>query len=86
MIGLTAGVLVLALAAFFARRAARKKRWAGARRAPTALPRTAYTRARPWPADGVPPARDAGYRRPLEIRPRDGAPVPERPLRDRYDE
>ena len=59
-----------------------------ARRPPArpARPRVAYTRARPWPREGVPPPGVAGgYHRPLEIRPQDGAPLPETPLRDEYD-
>jgi hypothetical protein len=85
MIGLVSGILALALVVFFGRRAAARKRRAPVRKA-AVLPRTAYTRARPWPAAGAPPAVGGDYRRPLEIRPQNGAPMPDRPLRDRYDE
>jgi len=86
MIGLGAGILALALVVFFRRRAAARKHRAPARKPSAVQPRTAYTRARPWPAAGAPPAAGGDYRRPLEIRPQDGAPMPDRPLRDRYDE
>ena len=86
MIELAAGILALALTAFFVRRIEIRRRGARTRKPQAALPRTAYRRARPWPADGAPPAAGGGYRRPLEIRPQDGAPIPDRPLRDRYDE
>jgi hypothetical protein len=86
MIGMAAGTLALALAAFFVRRTAVRRRRARVRKVRAAAPRAAYTRARPWPANGAPPAAGGAYRRPLEIHPQDGAPMPDRPLRDRYDE
>jgi hypothetical protein len=77
--------LVLALALLFARTAARTKRARRVRAVGPRVPQTVYTRARPWPTRGVPQGFGADHRRPMEIRPDDGVPIPDRPVRDRYD-